>query len=90
MLDMIALPLNNFQVGIVSFLLHNGADWKSRDKDGDTVLHFACMKSSPQGLHKQTLEYLLEKSPAVSLLDVQNNRGDTPILVAARLAKFNF
>ena len=64
-------------------LLNNGADWKVRDKDGDTVLHFACMKQSPQGNPDATLEYLLSM-PTSSLINAQNSRGDTPLLVAVR------
>ena len=61
-----------------------GADWKLSDKDGDTVLHFACMKEVPLGQHEKTLDFLLSKSPAIALVNAQNSRGDTPLLVAAR------
>ena len=60
-----------------------GADWKLADNDGDTLIHFACMKEVSHGQHEQTLDYLLQ-SPASKLMNVQNSNGDTPILVATR------
>ncbi len=65
------------------FLIAKGADWKQVDKDGDTVLHFACMKEVKHGLHDSTLEYLLTHG-ATRLKNAQNCRGDTPIMVATR------
>lgn len=60
-----------------------GADWKAVDKDGDTVLHFACMKEVSHGMHDKTLEFLMTSSFA-TLKNTQNIRGDTPIMVATR------
>jgi ankyrin repeat protein len=71
------------QMGVVALLLSNGANWRIKDKDGDCVLHFACMKEAPQGNHKGTLQLLLS-SPAGLLINSQNSRGDTPLLVAIR------
>ena len=71
------------QLNVVVLLMSEGADWKAVDADGDTVLHFACIKEVPCGRHDQTLEYLLS-SPARALKDSCNKRGDTPIIVAAR------
>ena len=68
---------------MVALLLNNGANWQLRDKDGDTVLHFACMKEVPQGNHDATLQFLLS-TPAINLLNSQNCRGDTPLLVSIR------
>ncbi len=65
------------------FLLSMGADWKLVDKDGDTVIHFACMKEVKHGMHDKTLEYLLTTG-ASRLMNSQNCRGDTPIMVAIR------
>lgn len=64
-------------------LLNNGADWKLRDKDGDTILHFACMSENPVGNYIATLKYLLS-TPAKTLIDAQNARGDTPLHVAIK------
>lgn len=71
------------QLPVVFFLLDLGADWRVVDKDGDTVLHFACMKEVAHGVHDKTLEFLLT-TPAASLRNAQNVRGDTPIMVATR------
>ena len=68
---------------MVVFLLGLRADWKAVDKDGDTVLHFACMKEVSHGLHDKTLEFLLT-TPVSALKNAQNCRGDTPIMVATR------
>ena len=68
---------------MVIYLINQGADWRRTDKDGDTVLHFACMKEIPQGQHNQTLEYLLT-TPLIQLKDACNANGDTPIMTAAR------
>lgn len=65
--------------------MSQGADWRRTDKDGDTVLHFACMKSIPQGQHEKTLEYLLT-TPLSQLKDARNANGDTPIMAATRLS----
>ena len=73
----------SWQPMVIAYLLQAGADYKIRDKDGDTVVHFACMKATPQGSHDRALEMLLS-SPASSVIDYQNCRGDTPLLVAAR------
>ena len=68
------------------YLLSLGADWKAVDKDGDTLLHFACMKEVEHGMHDKTLEYLLSASAIPVLKDRQNVRGDTPLMVATRCA----
>ena len=68
---------------MVVMLLSNGADWRLKDKDGDTILHFVCMKDNANGNHDATLKYLLS-TPASSLINAQNSRGDTPLLVAIR------
>ena len=59
------------------------ADWKAVDKDKDTVLHFACMKEVPHGMHEKTLEFLMTTQVS-TLKNAQNCRGDTPIVVATR------
>ena len=64
-------------------LMNEGADWRAVDAVGDTVLHFACIKEVPCGRHDQTLEYLMS-TPARTLKDSCNKRGDTPIFLAAR------
>lgn len=71
------------QLSVVMYLMSQGADWRRTDKDGDTVLHFACMKSIPQGQHEKTLEYLLT-TPLSQLKDARNANGDTPIMAATR------
>lgn len=53
------------------------------DKDDDNVLHFACMKEVSHGVHQKTLQLLLN-TPAKSLINKPNNKGDTPIMVATR------
>ena len=63
--------------------MNEGADWRAVDAVGDTVLHFACIKEVPCGRHDQTLEYLMS-TPARTLKDSCNKRGDTPIFLAAR------
>ena len=57
------------------------------DKDNDTVLHFACMKEVSHGMHERTLQLLLNTS-AKSLINKQNSKGDTPIMVATRYVPF--
>jgi len=54
------------------------------DKDKDTVLHFACMKEISHGMHNRTLKLLLN-TPAKALINKTNSKGETPIMVAARL-----
>ncbi len=71
------------QVAIVAMLLNNSADWNLRDKDGDTILHFNCMNDNPNGNYIATLQFLLS-TPANALINAQNSRGDTPLLVAIR------
>ena len=66
------------------YLLSMGGDWKAVDKDGDTLLHFACMKEIENGKHDSTLEYLLLTPAIAALRDSQNVRGDTPLMVATR------
>ena len=56
------------------------------DKDQDTVLHFACMKEVSHGMHEKTLQLLLN-TPAKSLINKQNSKGDTPIMVATRYVR---
>lgn len=65
------------------YLMSRGADWRQRDKEGDTALHYACMKQLPQGQHEKALEYLLT-TPLSQLKDAQNINGDTPIMTAIR------
>ena len=65
------------------YLLSLGANWKAVDKDGDTLLHFACMKEVDHGMHDSTLEYLLSMQTA-ALMNCRNVRGDTPLMVAMR------
>ena len=65
------------------YLLSLGADWRAVDKDGDTLLHFVCMKEVEHGMHDKTLDYLLTTS-TIALKDSQNVRGDTPLMVATR------
>ena len=71
------------QVTVVAMLINSNADWNAKDKDGDTVLHFSCMNQNPGGNHLATLRFLLT-TPAKSLIDTQNTRGDTPLHVAIR------
>ena len=77
-----------FQLPVVLYLMGQGADWRAVDKDGDSVLHFACMKEVSHGMHDKTLEYLLTSS-AIALKDCQNIRGDTPLMVASRYKRIN-
>ena len=63
--------------------MRSGANWKAVDEEGDTILHFACMKEVSHGVHDRTLEFLLAM-PIASLKNAQNVRGDTPINVATR------
>lgn len=63
--------------------MQRGADWKAVDTEGDTILHFSCMKEAKGGLHDKLLEFLLS-SPVGTLKNAQNGRGDTPIMVATR------
>lgn len=72
------------QLPVVLFLLGMGADWRMVDKDGDTLLHFACMKEVESGMHDNTLEYLLYTPAFATLRNSQNVRGDTPLMVATR------
>jgi ankyrin repeat protein len=72
------------QVGVVMYLLQEGADLKLLDSENDTVLHFACMKTIPQGRHDTTLEFLLSTVEGSKLVNSQNNSGDTPLLVAVK------
>ncbi|CAI8035970.1 Serine/threonine-protein kinase EDR1 [Geodia barretti] len=65
------------------YLMSRGADWRHTDKDGDTALHFACMKAVPQGQHEKTLEYLLT-TPLFQLKDAQNTSGETPLNTACK------
>ena len=65
------------------YLISRGADWRHRDKDGDTALHFACLKELPQGQHEKTLEYLLT-TPLSQLKDAQNVSGETPLNTACK------
>ena len=58
------------------------------DNDQDTVLHVACMKHVPHGMHKKTLQLLLD-TPAKSLINELNNKGDTPIMVATRCVQMS-
>ena len=74
------------QLPVLLFLMRSGANWKAVDEEGDTVLHFACMKEVSHGLHDRTLEFLLA-TPIASLKNAQNVRGDTPINVATRCAR---
>lgn len=71
------------QLAVVIFLMRLDADWKAVDKDKDTVLHFACMKEVPHGMHEKTLEFLMTTQVS-TLKNAQNCRGDTPIVVATR------
>ena len=75
--------LTHTQIHIIIFLIQQGADWKAVDTEGDSVLHFACMKEMKSGVHDKTLELLLNP-PVVALKNKQNARGDTPIMVATR------
>ena len=65
------------------YLMSKGADWRRTDRDGDTVLHFTCMKAIPNGRHDKTLEYLLT-TPISQLKDARNTSGDTAVMVATR------
>ena len=72
------------QPHMVMFLFHRGADMKAVDKDGDTVLHFACMKQFDDSstCHNQTLRILL--TAKVVCPNRQNLAGDTPLMTALR------
>ena len=72
------------QLHVLMFLLGMGADWRMVDKDGDTLLHFACMKKIESAMHDKTLEYLLCAPAFAGLKDSQNVRGDTPLMIATR------
>ena len=63
------------------YLYHHGANFKAVDKDGDTVLHFACMKTVPNGLHLQTIKMLI---PSMTHPNQQNLAGDTPLMTALK------
>lgn len=77
------------QLPVVAYLLSLEANLKAVDKDNDTVLHFACMKEVSHGMHDRTLQLLLN-TPAKSLINKQNSKGDTPIMVATRYVLFVF
>ena len=83
MIHVLASVCYMFQLTVVMYLLSSGADWKAVDKDGDTILHFTCMKEVDHGMHEKTLEYLLS-TPVIALKNRQNVRGDTPIMIATR------
>ena len=68
--------------------MSKGADWRRTDRDGDTVLHFVCMKSIHHGQHEKTLEYLLT-TPVSQLKDARNSSGDTAVMVATRSVAYS-
>ena len=67
----------------MAYLLSLEANLMAVDKEQDTVLHFACMKEVPHGMHEKTLQLLLN-TLAKCLINKRNNKGDTPIMIATR------
>jgi ankyrin repeat protein len=58
----------------ISTLIEHKANINDYDKDGDTVLHYACLINTP--LQKDIVELLLNSGADVN---IKNNKGKTPI-----------
>lgn len=71
------------QLSVVMYLMSRGVEWGHTDRDGDTVLHMACMKNMPHGEHEKTLEYLLT-TPLSQLMNARCLCGDTALNKACK------
>lgn len=63
----------------LNFLKSRNFDFKTKDANGETLLHLAAMKDQPE-LMKTALEYSKD-------LNAQNKDGNTPLMEAAAVAK---
>lgn len=70
------------QLPVIVYLFHHGANIRAVDKDGDSVLHFACMKNFKHGRHIETVRFL--SHCLLPYPNEQNQAGDTPLMVALR------
>lgn len=56
-------------------------DYSSQDKDGNTILHYIVAAPEPD---IELIKTILHNSNAKKFINIQNNRGDTPLLVSAK------
>ena len=64
------------------FLVDRGADYRALDDDGDSMLHFACMREFCNGNHEKTITILINALKAD--VNLQNKHGDTPLMIAIK------
>ena len=69
------------QSDLVKFLLKSGAIGSLVDNEGDSAIHYVCLKDQAERTHVEALNLLLEQAANSSL---QNKKGDTPLHIAAR------
>ncbi|KAJ6031137.1 Mg2+ transporter protein CorA-like/Zinc transport protein ZntB [Penicillium herquei] len=73
------------QVGeeeVVNFLLENGANLEAKDVNGNSALHFAV--SYPKTAINLLETLFAQKTTKEKLLEMRNNSGETPYLIAAK------
>ncbi|XP_065186745.1 ankyrin-3-like [Sycon ciliatum] len=66
---------------LVNYLLQNGASVALVDNEGDSAIHYVCLKDLAERYHAQALHLLLAYGGDASL---PNKKGDTPLHIAAR------
>ncbi|KAK9807285.1 hypothetical protein WJX73_007725 [Symbiochloris irregularis] len=80
-----AVAMRSEGIPMVRFLLDHGAILDSRDADGNTALHLAINAKD-----KEIVEMLLQRPQAMRALKVQNDNGQTPEALLAKLKGKDF
>jgi uncharacterized protein len=71
------------RANVAEYMIDNGADISSKIANGDTVLHRA-IKTSVDFDNDYLIDRILETSNVSSLINAQDQNGDTPLITAVK------
>ena len=64
-------------------MINEGANVNSKNKEGNTPLHLACLSNNPKQDHSTKIEELLLEKGAD--INAQNNKLETPLMLLFRI-----
>lgn len=67
----------------IEILINEGANVNSKNKEGNTPLHLACLSNNPKQDHSTKIEELLLEKGAD--INAQNNKLETPLMLLFRI-----
>lgn len=82
-----AAKVNRVDIDVLRTIIQSGADVKTRDKNGRTILHVLLVRDNNR---IEDFESLLELDQIKEILEFCDNEGETPLIKAAKYGKVDY